>query len=248
MIDICVKKLQGKFGIEAAFHSENVRVTALFGCSGAGKTSIIQMVAGLSRPDSGYVVVNGDCLFDSRKNINLPPEKRRIGYIFQDGRLFPHLSVRSNLIYGMNRTPAEKRFVGFDPVVELLGIGHLLSRRPARLSGGEKQRVAIGRALLTSPSLMLMDEPLASLDEERKAEVLPFILRLSKEYSIPILYVSHSADEILKLAGAVVFLEAGRVVAEEKMNSLMGRSDLRLFFNSHGTGLIFGSQSERIQR
>jgi len=231
MIDISVKKLQGEFRIDAAFHSENVRVTALFGRSGAGKTSIIQMVAGLSRPDSGHVVVNGDCLFDSRKGINLPPEKRRIGYIFQDGRLFPHLSVRSNLIYGMNRIPAEKRFVGFDSVVELLGIGHLLSRRPARLSGGEKQRVAIGRALLTSPSLMLMDEPLASLDAERKAEVLPFISRLSKEYSIPILYVSHSPDEICNLAGAVVVLDAGRVVAEGSMNSLMGRSDLCLLMN-----------------
>jgi molybdate transport system ATP-binding protein len=227
MIDISVTKQQGAFHVDASFHSNNVGVTALFGRSGTGKTSIIQMVAGLSRPDSGHITVNGKRLFDSRKGIDLPPEKRRIGYIFQDGRLFPHLTVRSNLRYGMNRVPAERRFVDFDLVVGLLGIEHLLFRRPALLSGGEKQRVAIGRALLTSPSLLLMDEPLASLDEERKAEALPFISRLSMEFSIPILYVSHSPDEILKLADTVVVLDAGRVVAEGSTDALMRRFDLR---------------------
>jgi molybdate transport system ATP-binding protein len=226
MIDINVTKQQGDFHVDAAFHSKNGGVTALFGRSGTGKTSIIQMVAGLSRPDRGHVKVNGEYLFNSQKGINLPPEKRRIGYIFQDGRLFPHLSVRSNLTYGMSMIPVGKRFVRFDQVVELLGIGHLLSRIPALLSGGEKQRVAIGRALLTSPALLLMDEPLASLDAERKAEVLPFISGLSKEFSIPILYVSHSPDEILKLAEAVVVLDAGRVVAEGGVNVLMERSDM----------------------
>ena len=198
-------------------------VTALFGSSGAGKTSIINMVAGLVRPDKGHITVNKHRLFDSDASIYVPPEKRRIGYVFQDGRLFPHLSVHSNLTFGMRLIPASKRYVTFDQVVELLGIGNLLKRRPAKLSGGEKQRVAIGRALLTSPSLLLMDEPLASLDGARKAEVLPFISRLSKELAVPILYVSHSLHEIFELSDTIVVLDGGRVVDAGKIEDIRGR-------------------------
>ena len=211
MLRIDVKKRQGRFDVHADFSVESTGVTALFGPSGSGKTSIVNMVAGLSRPDSGLIVVNGLTAFDSEKGIDVPPERRRFGYVFQDGRLFPQLSVRSNLMYGMNLVPKEGRTISFDEVVELLGISELLRRRVANLSGGEKQRVAIGRALLTSPSLLLMDEPLASLDAARKAEVLPFVERLPKQLSIPILYVSHSLNEILNLADTLVLMEAGKV-------------------------------------
>ncbi|SPF36517.1 molybdate transporter subunit; ATP-binding component of ABC superfamily [Syntrophobacter sp. SbD1] len=227
MLDVRVKRRQGDFVINAVFRSEAVGVTALFGRSGAGKTSIINMVAGLVRPDEGHIIVNDRRLFDSTMSVDLPPEKRRVGYIFQDGRLFPHLSVRSNLTYGMGLAPKAERYVDFDQVVHLLGIEHLIDRRPAKLSGGEKQRVAIGRALLTSPSVLLMDEPLASLDVARKAEVLPFIARLSGEFSIPILYVSHSLEEILNLADAMVVLDSGSAVAVGSIEDLMSRRDLQ---------------------
>jgi molybdate transport system ATP-binding protein len=221
MIEVNVRKRQGNFTVEATISRREAGVTALFGPSGAGKTSVVNMIAGLSRPDEGRVRVNGSVLFDSRQRINLPPERRRIGYVFQDGRLLPHLSVRANLTYGMCRTPREKRYLTMDQVVALLGIERLLNRRPYHLSGGEKQRVAIGRALLTSPALLLMDEPLASLDEGRKAEVLPFIQRLSQTLSIPIFYVSHASDEILALADHVVVLDQGQVVAEGEPSRLM---------------------------
>jgi molybdate transport system ATP-binding protein len=227
VIELRVRRKQGDFVVDTAFISEGVGVTALFGESGAGKTSVINMVAGLVRPEEGRIVVNGSRLFDSEKGVDVPPERRRIGYIFQDGRLFPHLSVRSNLSYGMRLIPAAERRVGFDQVVALLGIDHLLARRPAKLSGGEKQRIAIGRALLTNPSLLLMDEPLASLDRARKSEVLPFIGRLSRELSIPILYVTHSLDEILNLADTMVLMDTGRAVAVGRVEDLMSRLDLR---------------------
>ncbi len=214
MIDIDIQRRQGDFQVNAHFKGAASGVTALFGPSGAGKTSIVNMVAGLIAPDAGHIVINNHRLFDSRKKINLAPEKRRIGYIFQDGRLFPHLSVKTNLTYGMKRVPVSRRYVKFDAVVELLGIDHLLERRPAKLSGGEKQRVAIGRGLLTSPAMLLMDEPLASLDQDRKQEVLPFIRRMCREFSLPILYVSHSRDEILTLASHVVILTAGHTVKD----------------------------------
>lgn len=171
------------------------------------------MAAGLSRPDSGKIVLGGTCVFDAEKKIDLPPEKRRIGYVFQEGRLFPHLRVRSSLTYGMRLTPRESRKIPMDQAVELLGIGQLLDRRPGTLSGGEKQRVAIGRALLTSPAVLLMDEPFASLDQARKEELLPYIAMINREFSIPILYVSHALQEIRALASSIVRLRNGRVVA-----------------------------------
>ncbi|MFW0765293.1 molybdenum ABC transporter ATP-binding protein ModC [Trabulsiella odontotermitis] len=184
-------------------------ITAVFGVSGAGKTSLINAISGLTQPEAGRIVLNGRVLNDVEKGICLTPEKRRVGYIFQDARLFPHYKVRGNLRYGMAKNMAGQ----FDKLVALLGIAPLLDRLPGSLSGGEKQRVAIGRALLTAPELLLLDEPLASLDIPRKRELLPYLQRLAREINIPMLYVSHSLDEILHLADKVLVLEDGRVKA-----------------------------------
>ncbi|CTQ05850.1 molybdate transporter subunit; ATP-binding component of ABC superfamily (modular protein) [Klebsiella variicola] len=184
-------------------------ITAIFGVSGAGKTSLINAISGLTRPQTGRIVLNGRVLNDTAQRICLAPEQRRIGYVFQDARLFPHYKVRGNLRYGMAKSMVSQ----FDKLVELLGIAPLLDRLPGRLSGGEKQRVAIGRALLTAPELLLLDEPLASLDIPRKRELLPYLQRLAQEIHIPMLYVSHSLDEIQHLADRVLVLEAGKVKA-----------------------------------
>jgi molybdate transport system ATP-binding protein len=219
--------------LEAAFVSDGSGVTALFGHSGAGKTTLINLIAGLLQPDKGHIHVNGRTLFESRKGINVPPEKRRVGYVFQEGRLFPHFSVKTNLTYGMNRLPPSERYIDFHQVVDLLGIAPLLKRGPATLSGGEKQRIAIGRALLASPMLLLMDEPLASLDAARKSEVLPFVGRLPKELSIPIIYVTHSVDEILNLADHMVFLDSGKLIAADRVENVTTR---RIFRRLTGYG------------
>jgi len=216
MLEVNVQKKLGSFSINVAFLVRAPGITALFGPSGAGKTSVINMVAGLMKPDQGQISVNGNTVFDSRRGIDVPPNRRRLGYVFQDGRLFPHLSVKSNLTYGMNPAHKEGQRVNFDKAVEVLDLGTLLRRRPAKLSGGEKQRVAIGRALLTNPSVLLMDEPLSSLDEARKAEIIPFVLRMQKEFLIPALYVSHSTDEISSLADHVVVIRSGEVVSNGK--------------------------------
>ena len=186
MLELDVRRRQGDFRLDIRL-SAGPGVTALYGRSGSGKTSLINMVAGLSRPDEGAITVDGRVLFDSAAGVDLAPEARRLGYVFQEHRLFPHLSVRGNLEFGMRRLPAAERTQSLDKVVDVLGIGHLLGRRPAGLSGGEKQRVAIGRALLASPRILLMDEPLAALDPARKAELLPFIARLARQFSVPIL-------------------------------------------------------------
>ena len=219
-LSVHVSKTLGSFSVDAAFETQETRVTALFGKSGAGKTSVVNMIAGLIRPDRGAITVNGRTLFDSTRRMNLRPEARRLGYVFQDGRLFPHMSVKQNLIYGMRLTPPARRYADPEQIVDLLGIGHLLDRRPAKLSGGEKQRVAIGRSLLTSPELLLMDEPLASLDQARKQEVLPFIHALTKELKVPIVYVTHSVEEIRSVADAVVVIEDGRVVTIGKVEEV----------------------------
>jgi molybdate transport system ATP-binding protein len=241
MLDVNLIRQQGDFRLDVAFRSPDVGVTALFGRSGAGKTSVVNMVAGLVRPDRGHIVVNSRTLFDAAKGLHVPPEKRRVGYIFQDGRLFPHLSVKSNLTYGMHLTPPSERHVALNDVVDLLGIGHLLHRRPAKLSGGEKQRVAIGRALLTSPALLLMDEPLASLDRSRKAEVMPFLSRLCGELSTPILYVSHSLEEVLNLADTMVLLDEGRVAASGPIEDLMNRPDLQRSTGADDLGTVMAT-------
>ncbi|MBO9400485.1 molybdenum ABC transporter ATP-binding protein [Shimia sp. R9_3] len=187
-------------------------LTVLFGSSGSGKTSVINAVAGLSRPSHARITAAGRRLVDSDAGLWTPPHKRAVGYVFQEGRLFPHLNVHSNLLYGAGYAKERAEVAGFDQVVEILGIGSLLERRPAALSGGEKQRVAIGRALLARPEMILADEPLAALDEPRKAEILPYFERLRDEFSLPILYVSHSIAEVARLATTVVAMEQGRVV------------------------------------
>ncbi|MGN6143548.1 MAG: molybdenum ABC transporter ATP-binding protein, partial [Mesorhizobium sp.] len=203
---------QGNFMLETQFESAG-RLTALFGPSGSGKSSLINIIAGLAKPERGRVVVDGRVLVDTEKRVFVPRHKRRVGLVFQDARLFPHMSVAANLRYGRFFTPAAERYARQDAVVDLLGIGALLDRRPSGLSGGEKQRVAIGRALIASPRLILMDEPLASLDEPRKAEILPYIERLRDETKVPIVYVSHSVAEVAQLATDVVLLSAGKVAA-----------------------------------
>jgi molybdate transport system ATP-binding protein len=201
-------------------------LTALFGRSGAGKTSLINVISGLIRPDRGHVEIDGDVLTDTATRRFVPPHRRRIGYVFQEGRLFPHLSVRRNLLYGARFAKGPKDTGEFDQIVALLGIGELLARRPENLSGGEKQRVAIGRALLARPRVLVMDEPLASLDEGRKAEILPYIERLRDEIRTPIVYVSHSIPEVARLATTLVVLSEGRVAATGSPAEIMGRLDL----------------------
>lgn len=204
---------RSSFTLDAAFAS-NARLTALFGASGSGKSTVLNMIAGLQKPARGRIAIDGMTLLDTEKRISLPPHRRRVGFVFQDAHLLPHLSVRSNLGYGRFFTPQTERRIAFEPVIEALGIGHLLDRWPGTLSGGERQRVAIGRALIASPRILLMDEPLAALDAERRLEVLPLIERVRDAFAIPIVYVSHSADEVARLAGHVVRLADGRVAAE----------------------------------
>ncbi|HXZ45601.1 MAG TPA: molybdenum ABC transporter ATP-binding protein [Pseudolabrys sp.] len=211
MLVVEAKKQLGDFKLNASFTSES-GATALFGPSGAGKTSIINMISGLLRPDSGRIVLDNDVLFDDGAHIDVPAAHRRIGYVFQEGRLFPHLSVRHNLDYGRWMSGYASDPGAFNHVVELLDIGHLLDRRPGRLSGGERQRVAVGRALLMRPRLLLLDEPLASLDVARKREILPYLERLRDEARVPLIYVSHNAAELRRIATRVVQLDAGTVI------------------------------------
>jgi molybdate transport system ATP-binding protein len=212
MLRVDVAKQLGEFSIEASFASEG-RVTGLFGASGAGKSSLINMIAGLLQPDRGIISLDGETLDNTAEHIHVPVHRRRIGYVFQDARLFPHLDVRQNLDYGrrMNRLaddPTARR-----RVIDLLDIGNLLDRRPGRLSGGERHRVALGRALLSQPRLLLLDEPLSSLDEERKEEILPYLMRMRDEAGIPMVYVSHDPVELRQLATEIVMLRRGRVTA-----------------------------------
>ena len=188
-----------------------VGVTALFGASGAGKTSVLNMIAGVLSPTEGRIVAEDAVLFDKAAGISLPANERRVGYVFQDGRLFPHLSVQHNLTYGYRLVPVDKRYVEPAEVIALLGLGGLLDRRPDTLSGGEQQRVAIGRALLTSPRILLLDEPLSSLDAGRKAEIMPYLERLRDSVRVPMIYVSHERAEIARLAARVVHIEGGQV-------------------------------------
>ena len=216
----------GGFVLDAAFAAPTPGVTALFGPSGCGKSTVVAAVAGLLRPQRGRVALDGTAMLDTARRVFVSPERRRCGVVFQDARLFPHLSVERNLRFGLRRAPRRAEGPDFGAVVDMLGIGHLLSRRPAGLSGGEKQRVALGRALLARPRLLLMDEPLASLDTARRAEVLPFLARLRDAARLPILYVTHALDEVDALADSLVLLEDGRVVAEGPVEALSVRTDL----------------------
>ena len=224
-LDVDVSLALGGFHLEAAFESAGP-VTAVFGASGSGKTSLVNVIAGLIRPDRGLVRVDGKTLTDTANGVMLAPHRRRIGYVFQDARLFPHLTVSGNLAYGEWFVPARERYAARGQVIEFLGIGHLLDRRPAGLSGGEKQRVAIGRALLASPRLLLMDEPLAALDAQRKAEIMPYLERLRDETRIPIVYVSHSVAEVMRLASDIAVLAHGRLAAFGPAAAIAQRLDL----------------------
>jgi molybdate transport system ATP-binding protein len=210
MLRVDVTKQLGEFSLEAAFESEG-RVTGLFGASGSGKTTLVNMIAGLLRPDRGTIAIDGETVDDTAQGIHVPIWRRRIGYVFQDARLFPHLDVRQNLDYGRRMNGLTEDAEQRKRVTDLLDIGHLLDRRPGRLSGGERQRVALGRALLAKPRLLLLDEPLGALDEGRRAEILPYLVRLRDEARIPMVYVSHDAAEMRQLATQIVLLQRGRV-------------------------------------
>jgi molybdate transport system ATP-binding protein len=221
MLRVNVTKQLGEFSLSAAFESEG-RVTGLFGASGAGKTSLVNMIAGLLRPDRGTIVIDGETLDDTEQRIHIPAHRRRIGYVFQDARLFPHLSVLANLDYGRRMNRLEEDQAQQKRVTDLLDIGHLLDRRPGKLSGGERQRVALGRALLAKPRLLLLDEPLGALDEGRRAEILPYLVRLRDEARIPMVYVSHDAAEMRQLATQIVMLRGGRVSSVGGVKVLTG--------------------------
>ena len=216
MLQINVKKQLGQLALQADLQIPEQGVTAIFGLSGSGKTSLINLVSGLTVPDEGFIRLNTRTLVDTETQQNVPAHQRKIGYVFQDARLFPHYTVKGNLRYGANNVSQ----TDFDYIVELLGIGHLLKRYPLTLSGGEKQRVAIGRALLTDPDILLMDEPLSALDVPRKRELMGYLERLSKEINIPILYVTHSLDELLRLADRVVLMENGKVKAYDSVEKI----------------------------
>ena len=223
MIEVDVSARVGALDLEAKFSSE-AHVTALFGRSGAGKSTLVNMIAGLVRPDRGRIAVDGRVLFDSTQRIDVPVHARRVGYVFQEGRLFPHLTVKHNLLYGERRD--EESGPSLTRISALLGLDRLLHRRPGDLSGGEKQRVAIGRALLAAPRVLLMDEPLAALDAQRKDEILEYIERLRDETRLPIVYVSHAIEEVLRIADSVVLVAAGKVAAVGPVEAVMGRPDL----------------------
>jgi molybdate transport system ATP-binding protein len=224
-LDVHLRRGFGAFAIDLAFEAGK-GVTGLIGPSGAGKSVTLEMIAGLSRPDTGRVSFNGEVFVDTERGVFVPPEKRHIGYVFQNPHLFPHLSVAENLDYGARRRPSSGG-VSREEVIDLLGLGSLIDRRPHRLSGGEAQRVAIGRALLSNPQLILMDEPLSSLDTRRRREIMPFIEALHRRLDLPILYVSHSIDEIVRLADRVLVLHGGALVASGDVTEVLNRTDVQ---------------------
>lgn len=234
MIDIDLQLQRGSFALNAKLLTE-APVIGLYGPSGSGKSSLLGMLAGLIKPDGGYFKVNGDCLFDAGSDIDIAIHRRRIGLVFQDSRLFPHLSVHGNLSYGLKLLPARARRFSMQRMVELLEIGHLLQQRPHQLSGGEKQRVALGRALLASPRLLLLDEPLAALDPRLKNQILPFLRRLREETQIPMIYVSHAINEILHLTQTVAIIEAGHILASGSFHEVI--KDDRVLALAHTLGL-----------
>ncbi len=228
----------GGFALDARFSAPTSGIITVFGRSGAGKTSLVNILAGLSRPLDGVVRLNGETLCDIAGGVFVPPERRRFGYVFQEGRLFPHMTVRGNLLYGAVRQPAAERRRRLENAVALLSLGDLLGRRPRDLSGGEKQRVAIGRALLTAPRMLLMDEPLAALDPGLKGDILPYIERLRDVEGIPIVYVTHTIEEIVRLADTLVLMSQGEVAAVGPVDELMNRLDLRPLTGRYEAGAV----------
>jgi len=242
MLDVAVRKQRGAFGLDAAFAVPEAGVVALFGPSGCGKTTLIDVIAGLVEPDSGHVRLGSETLEDAAAGIRVPAERRGIGYVFQDSRLFPHYDVAGNLRYGMARARGTGAPASFDDVVALLGLGPLLARRPNRLSGGERQRVAIGRALLARPRLLLLDEPLASLDAARRGEVLPFLDRLRECFAIPMVYVTHRFEEVLRLATHLVLMDGGRVVASGDLATVSQGPALRALAGPDAVGAVIDGE------
>ncbi len=240
-----VKRWEG-FKLRAQLEVPTPGVVALFGRSGCGKTTLINIISGLQRPDEGRVELDGTVLTDTRERISVPVERRRMGYVFQDARLFPHLGVLANLRYGLRRAPNQSRSIGLDDVLALLGLEPLLERRPHQLSGGERQRVALGRALLSQPRLLLLDEPLSGLDAARREEVLPYLERLRDNLSIPMVYVSHQLDEVLRLATHVALMEAGEIVASGTLSDISVRPELRAIIGPEAVGSILDGVVTRV--
>lgn len=234
----------GTFALDLAFEAPS-GVTALFGPSGAGKTTIVNAVAGLMTPQQGRVTARGTLLLDTAAGVNLPPRRRRVGYVFQEPRLFPHLSVRTNLLYGAHFAPKGAEGPSFERVVEMLGIGALLSRRPGALSGGEKARVSIGRALLAKPRLLLMDEPLAALDAARREEILPFLEGL-RDAGLPVLYVSHAIAEVARLAQTLVLIEGGKLRAVGPAATILADPALAPLLGGGEAGTILAARVAEI--
>ena len=246
MLRVELRKRRGDFALDVAFSAPTPGVTALFGRSGCGKSTLISLIAGLLPPDSGRVVVDDAVLYDSAQRLSVDARHRRMGVVFQDARLFPHLPVRANLEYGTRRLPrAIARTIRFDDVVSLLGLTNLLARRPHDLSGGEQQRVALGRALLSQPRLLLLDEPLASLDLARREEVLPYLEKLRDAFAIPIVYVSHQFDEVLRLATRVVLLDGGRAIADGDIATVSRDPQLRAIVGPDSVGAVVAGVVER---
>lgn len=245
MLEVAIRhRLSAGFALDVAFAAPATGVTVLFGPSGAGKSSVLAAVAGLLRPEGGRIALAGDVLSDAAARLFVPPERRHCGVVFQDARLFPHMTVDANLRYGARRaagrgTPEGPRF---EEVVALLGIGTLLGRRPAGLSGGERQRVALGRALLSHPRMLLMDEPLASLDAPRRVEAMGLFERVRDAFGVPMLYVTHALDEVDRLADTLVLLEAGRVVASGTPEALTARTDLPLLAGRRDAGSVIAGR------
>jgi molybdate transport system ATP-binding protein len=247
MLRVELRRRRGDFALEVNFSAPTPGVTALFGRSGCGKSTLIALIAGLLRPDAGRIMVDDDVLYDHSRHLSVDARYRRMGVVFQDARLFPHLSVRGNLQYGARRLPRGAATTAlFDDVVGLLGLGQLVDRRPHELSGGEKQRVALGRALLAQPRLLLLDEPLASLDLARREEVLPYLERLRDAFAIPIIYVSHQFDEVLRLATRVVLLDAGRVLAEGDIATVSRDPQLRAIVGPDSVGAVVSGNVEGV--
>lgn len=238
MISVALSRKRDGFALQVAFDAPTPGVVALFGRSGCGKSTTIDLIAGLLEADDGRVRLDDVTLLDTRERSSVPAERRRVGYVFQDSRLFPHFNVAGNLRYGLKRARHVEQRIGFDEVVSLLGLASLLARRSHQLSGGERQRVALGRALLSQPRLLLLDEPLASLDAARREEVLPYFEALRDRLSIPMIYVSHQFDEVLRLATHVVLLDAGRVVAQGSPSEVSLRPELRAIVGPEAVGAV----------
>tara|TARA_B100000315_G_scaffold257811_1_gene307954 strand:+ start:801 stop:1904 length:1104 start_codon:yes stop_codon:yes gene_type:complete len=232
------------FRLQADINLPSHGVTAIFGPSGSGKTTLLRCLAGLERSPTGCVQLEDEVWQDEQQKIFTPPHQRSIGYVFQDPRLFPHLSVESNLRYGLNRTPKTKRYISWNQVIDLLDLGPLLHRRTHHLSGGEQRRVAIGRAVLASPRLLLMDEPLVGLDMQRKHEIIPLIQQLRDTLHIPIVYVTHAINEVLQLASTLLLMEEGKTVAAGTLSEIFSRLDLDQYLNQDTIGAVIETQIE----